>query len=391
LHLHFHLDRFDGPLGLLLYLIRKEEMDIFDINIHEITVQYLNYIKSLKNLDLEMAGEFVAMAATLIHIKSKMLLPNYSDSADEEAGEDPRKTLVQKLLEYEKFKTAAQQLNGMPLLNRDQWTREEKVDLNTYSEEEIAVSDRPLFSLIQAYRSTIGRVKKTVHKVGEALQSIAQRISEIKGLLRVGVRREFGELVLSDGIAPELRQGRVLITFLSLLELAKMGFVSLFQNDKETPIYVDAKKEIVDELLNGIEDYENPNEKPKTVASATADVWGQMDLDEQDSSEAVEAVSTEPVVAIDENPKVDSTANFFTTTDFNPLNLMEMPTETLAAKLPIIVEEAATDDDILQAELELEMLERAENEAKIKPVEQQQSEVELQTEQVETDDAEGLT
>ncbi len=391
MHLHFHLDRFDGPLGLLLYLIRKEEMDIFDINIHEITVQYLNYIKSLKNLDLEMAGEFVAMAATLIHIKSKMLLPNYSDSADEEAGEDPRKTLVQKLLEYEKFKTAAQQLNGMPLLNRDQWTREEKVDLNTYSEEEIAVSDRPLFSLIQAYRSTIGRVKKTVHKVGEALQSIAQRISEIKGLLRVGVRREFGELVLSDGIAPELRQGRVLITFLSLLELAKMGFVSLFQNDKETPIYVDAKKEIVDELLNGIEDYENPNEKPKTVASATADVWGQMDLDEQDSSEAVEAVSTEPVVAIDENPKVDSTANFFTTTDFNPLNLMEMPTETLAAKLPIIVEEAATDDDILQAELELEMLERAENEAKIKPVEQQQSEVELQTEQVETDDAEGLT
>ena len=364
MHLHFHLDRFDGPLGLLLFLIRKEEMDIFDINIHEITEQYLNYIKSLKNLDLEMAGEFVAMAATLIHIKSKMLLPNYSESADDDAGEDPRRSLVQKLLEYEKFKSAAQQLNGLPLLNRDLWTREEKVDLNTYAEEEIAVSERPLFSLIQAYRSTIGRVKKTVHRVGEALQSIAQRISEIKGLLKVGVRREFGDLVLADGLAPELKQGRVLITFLSLLELAKMGFVSLFQNDKETPIYVDAKKEIVDELLNGIEDYENPNEKPKAVASATTDVWGQMDLDDQESNEPAE-VSVEATEEIPtelnstETNSENADANFLTTMDFNPLNLMEMPTVAHRGS-SMVEEEAATDDEILQAERELALLDQQE-------------------------------
>ena len=97
------LDQFEGPLGLLLYLIRKEEMDIYDIEIHRITSQYLSYIKQLPSLDLEQAGEFCAMAASLIQIKSKMLLPNYDENGEEIEEEDPRKPLVQKLLEYQKY------------------------------------------------------------------------------------------------------------------------------------------------------------------------------------------------------------------------------------------------------------------------------------------------
>jgi segregation and condensation protein A len=101
------LPKFEGPLALLLYLIRKEEMDIMDIKIHEITGQYLEYIKLMKELDLEVAGEFVAMASTLIHIKSRMLLPQYDENGEIVANEDPRKELVQKLLEYQKYQEAA--------------------------------------------------------------------------------------------------------------------------------------------------------------------------------------------------------------------------------------------------------------------------------------------
>src|SRR4051794_4388414 len=98
LSIHVHLERFEGPLGLLLYLIRQEEMDIFNINIYEITRQYMEYIKAMRQLDLEVAGEFVSMAATLLQIKSRMLLPQYDGEQDGEAPADPRKELVQRLV-----------------------------------------------------------------------------------------------------------------------------------------------------------------------------------------------------------------------------------------------------------------------------------------------------
>ena len=99
--INIQLERFEGPLGLLLYLIRKEEMDIFDINVHHITRQYLEYIREMKRLDLEVAGEFVSMASTLIHIKARMLLPQYNEEGEILEDQDPRKELVQKLLEYQ--------------------------------------------------------------------------------------------------------------------------------------------------------------------------------------------------------------------------------------------------------------------------------------------------
>ena len=125
------LQQFEGPLDLLLYLIRKDEMDIFNINVAQITNQYLEFIKLMKEFDLEVAGEFIAMASTLIQIKSKMLLPNYDENGEVIENIDPRKELVQKLLEYEKFKEAAKQLYDRPLLNRDLWARgfREKIEV----------------------------------------------------------------------------------------------------------------------------------------------------------------------------------------------------------------------------------------------------------------------
>ena len=109
------LQQFEGPLDLLLYLIRKEEMDIFNINIVDITKQYFDYIKLMKEFDIEVAGDFIAMASTLIHIKSKMLLPQYDENGEVVEAEDPRKELVQKLLEYEKYKEQEQSFRKEPV------------------------------------------------------------------------------------------------------------------------------------------------------------------------------------------------------------------------------------------------------------------------------------
>ena len=116
--IHFRLTVFEGPLDLLLHLIKENKVDIYDIPIVQITRQYIEYIDMMKELNLEIAGEFLVMAATLIHIKSKMLLPSSSEE-EEEAGEDPRAELVRRLLEYERMKKAAQALDQLPQVGRD--------------------------------------------------------------------------------------------------------------------------------------------------------------------------------------------------------------------------------------------------------------------------------
>lgn len=263
--LHIQLEKFEGPLGLLLHLIRKEEMDIFDINVHHITGQYLSYIKVMKKLDLEVAGEFIAMAATLIHIKSKMLLPNYDDNGEEIEVEDPRKELVQKLLEYQKYKEASGKLYDRALVGRDVWLRGARENLNEYRpEEEIVIEDNPLFSLIAAYRWSIKNMKKTVHNVMKELQSISERVIELKERLVMGRTVKFYELIDVTGT---YRQNQVLITFLSMLELAKVGFVSLFQAEALSEIHVTTLKNIDDNALERVEDYETGTEAGGVQAS----------------------------------------------------------------------------------------------------------------------------
>lgn len=330
--IHVQLERFEGPLGLLLHLIREQEMDIFNINIHHITRQYLEYIKTMRRLDLEVAGEFVAMASTLLHIKSKMLLPQYNEEG-EEIVEDPRKELVQKLLEYKKFQELSAELYKRPLLGRDVFPRTPLDDVEAVDEGELVLEENPLFSLIASYRSALRNMKKTVHKVASSLQSIASRILEIKDRLVIGQRVVFRDLIT----AQEGRSGQVLVTFLSLLELAKMGFISVFQNEPFADIHVETKKVIDRDVVSQVESYDSVN------ADATADAImaeAQLSLTEPEpmlegEAESVvvagpaEAASDEEIAAAEEALGEDQ---------------QQTPSHAL------IPEEVATDEDI---ELEL--------------------------------------
>ncbi len=251
--LQISLPKFEGPLALLLYLIRKEEMDIMDIKIHEITSQYLEFIKMMKKLDLEVAAEFILMAATLIQIKSQMLLPQYNENGEIVEMDDPRKELVQKLLEYQKYQEASKLLYERPLVGRDIWLRGTRENLESTKEEEIVIEDNGLFSLISAYRSLVKSAQKRIHQVTAKIQSIASRILEIKDRLIVGQRTNLQELV-SD-MQDYTRQ--TLITFLSLLELGKLGFVSLYQTEAYSTLWVEAKKPIDYDVISRVEEYDS--------------------------------------------------------------------------------------------------------------------------------------
>ncbi len=271
--LHIQLQKFEGPLALLLYLIRKEEMDIFDIKINEITKQYLEYIKLMQELDLDVAGEFVAMASTLIHVKSRMLLPQYNENGEVIEQEDPRKELVQRLLEYQKYQEASKQLYDRPLLGRDVWGRgvREKLEVG---KEEILLEDNALFSLISAYRSALRSIKNKVHRVATKTQSIAGRILEMKDRLLVGQRIALTDLldVLQD------RRKQLLITFLSVLELGKMGFVNLYQTENYTEIYIETRKTIETDVLSRVEEYDSM--RAEEVASELMSQAQKIDPDE---------------------------------------------------------------------------------------------------------------
>lgn len=249
--IHVQLERFEGPLGLLLHLIREQEMDIFNINIHEITRQYLEYIKAMRRLDLEVAGEFVAMAATLLHIKSRMLLPNHGDEG-EERSEDPRRELVQKLVEYKRIRELSTDLYKRFLLGRDVFPRGERLKLEPEGEGELVLEEKPLFSLVSAYRFALRNMKTSVHRVVGALQSIAARILEMKDRLVVGRRVLFQDFIS----AKENVANQVVVTFLSVLELAKMGFVSLFQAEPFADLHIETRRDVDAAAISNVESYE---------------------------------------------------------------------------------------------------------------------------------------
>jgi segregation and condensation protein A len=247
---HIQLNQFEGPLDLLLYLIRKEEMDIMDIEIHKITTQYLEYVQLMKELDLEVAGEFIAMAATLLQIKSRLLLPTYNEDGEIVETEDPRKELVQRLLEYEKYKEAAKSLESRPWLGRDIWTRGYRESFGE-RQEEIVIEDNGLFSLISMYRKVLRAARTKIHQVAAKTQSIASRILELKEFLIPGRRVSFFSLL--EGAQERTKQ--TLITFLSLLELGKLGFATLHQSEIYQDIWVETLKPIGSDVVSSVEEY----------------------------------------------------------------------------------------------------------------------------------------
>jgi len=217
------LEVFEGPLDILLHLIHKNELDIFNIPIALITEQYLDYLKLMKVLNLDIAGEYLLIASTLLHIKSKMLLPTPSEEEEEE-GEDPRAELVRRLLEYQKYKNAAAELEKRPMLDRDVFIRLMPAETEKPAEEErMEVS---LFELLEAFRQVLERMKpESFHEVILERISVEEKIEEILSLLQRENRSMAFHLLFPEQAPLRL----VIVTFLAILELVKMKRVRIFQ------------------------------------------------------------------------------------------------------------------------------------------------------------------
>ncbi|OGU26241.1 MAG: chromosome segregation protein ScpA [Geobacteraceae bacterium GWF2_54_21] len=229
-----HLDKFDGPMDLLLHLIKKNELDIYDISIAVITRQYLDYIKLMKELNLEVAGDFLVMAATLLHIKSRQLLPldDQEEAEDEEA--DPRAELVRRLLEYQQYKEAGMVIGARALLGREVFARAVTEPFLLAAQNEEGPLEVSLFELVDAFRVLLIRIPaESFHDVapGDSL-SIADCINEILSLLQEKETVQFDDLVRD-----ELTRERIIVTFLALLELCRLKLIRIFQGDRHGSIW----------------------------------------------------------------------------------------------------------------------------------------------------------
>jgi segregation and condensation protein A len=229
-----HLDKFDGPLDLLLHLIRKNELDVCDISIAVITRQYLDYIKLMKELNLEVAGDFLVMAATLLQIKSRMLLPVDEPEESEDEETDPRAELIRRLMEYQQYKDAGMVIGARALLGREVFVRTCVDPLLTAARNEEGPLEVNLFELVDAFRVLLDRIPaEHFHDVDAAETfSIADCINEILSLLQERDTVQFDDLVRD-----EFTRERVIVTFLALLELCRLKLIRIFQNAPEGNIW----------------------------------------------------------------------------------------------------------------------------------------------------------
>ena len=215
---------FEGPLDLLLHLIKKNEVSIYDVPIVRITQQYLEYIEAMLELNLEIVGEFLVMAATLIHIKSRMLLPR-PDPTQDEPEEDPRDALIRRLIEHQKFKAAAELLHERETLRSAQWGRPDSRVAAIAGEPFEPELEVDLFSLIAAFRNVLERAKQRPPVPLPAEQiSIETRIDQL--LARVSEIETCG---FEDLFADNETRGDVITTFLALLEMIRLKLVRVFQ------------------------------------------------------------------------------------------------------------------------------------------------------------------
>lgn len=220
-------ESFEGPFDLLLHLIKKNEVDIYNIPIAAITRQYLEYLDVMKELNLDIAGDFLVMASTLIQIKSRMLLPlPFDEESGEEDVEDPRAELVRRLLEYRKYKEASIALCKEELLNRDVFIRDFAAPELEELKPEREQLEVELFSLIEAFRRILATVPaETFHEVGAEGLSIADRINELLLLLQGTDGACFEDLFIGSATREQ-----VIVTFLAILELCRLKMLKLTQS-----------------------------------------------------------------------------------------------------------------------------------------------------------------
>lgn len=228
MNVEFKINEFEGPLDLLLHLIKESKMDIMNIEIEEITKQYMSYLESQEKMNLEIASEYLVLASELIEIKSKLLLPNIKNDNNEEEDVDPREELVNRLLEYQAYKEITKVLQEKEELRREIYTKSPENIKNYVSEVTEITSDVTLDDLVEAFKRYLERkrdnkplnTKITVKEI-----TVSSRRYEIKKLLRVKGRVSFEELF------PVVSREYVVATFLAILEMAKSKELIITQND----------------------------------------------------------------------------------------------------------------------------------------------------------------
>ena len=227
--LQVFLEAFEGPLDLLLYLIRRQNIDILDIPIAEITRQYVQYIELMKDLQLELAGEYLVMAAMLAEIKSRMLLPR--PEAEDEDEEDPRAELVRRLQEYERYKKAAQDISDLPRLERDVFVAHAEAPERKVVQK---LPDVTLKELLLAFHDVLKRAEmfSNLHLTREPL-SVRQRMSEILSRIKTGSFTGFANL-----FDPEEGRMGVAVTFIAVLELLRESVIEVVQSEEFAPLHV---------------------------------------------------------------------------------------------------------------------------------------------------------
>ena len=228
---------FEGPLDLLLHLIQKNDLDIYDIPISDITAEYLNYVDILKDLNLNVAGEFLVIAATLMQIKARMLLP--AEAVADGEGPDPRSELVQKLLEYQKFKEAAQILANQFETQRDVFYRGAPI----FSKED-QVLDLPMSKLLEAFRDVLETADESVREILIEEIPVEVRIREILDVLATKPFVQFSELFPASSPRRAL-----VVTFLALLELIRLKQVRVAQAESFGDIHINLVQDQELELL----------------------------------------------------------------------------------------------------------------------------------------------
>jgi segregation and condensation protein A len=238
------LPSFEGPLDLLLHLCQKHELDILEIPIGFVTEKYLEYLAVMQLMQLDIASEYLVMAATLAHIKSKLLLPapppgQEDDPLEEDEG-DPRENLIRRLLEYQKYKQAGADLAARGVAGRDVFLRGGGADPARVPEDAALVgpaplAEVPLFAIVEAFQRVLERSKvKLSHEVVTERVSLNERIQELADLLNARKRLVFDELF--DGIESQID---LVITFLALLEMTRLRMTRLFQTEPLAPLYVE--------------------------------------------------------------------------------------------------------------------------------------------------------
>jgi segregation and condensation protein A len=259
--LEIFLEAFEGPLDLLRYLIRRQNVDILDIPIAEITRQYTQYIELMQDLQLELAGEYLVMAATLAEIKSRMLLPRPPGEADS-GEEDPRAELVRRLQEYERFKRAAGEIDAMPRLERDVWQASAELRDKPVAR---SLPQVTLQEMLLAFKEVAVRAAMFAHHhVRREPLSVRERMSNILAALEHGSFVEFSRLFV-----PEEGRAGVTVSFIAILELMREGLIDITQTEAYAPLHVRAAA--ANRTLHLVADNASPEPAAPAAVSSGAD------------------------------------------------------------------------------------------------------------------------